>query len=90
MTPWTIVPRAPLSVGILQARILEGVARPSSRGYSRPRDLALQADSLLSEPPGKQTYKLKEGKKYGERASCYYRAVNKGLIVKVILDQRPV
>ena len=55
-----------------------------------PRSLALQADSLLSEPPGRQTYKLKEGKKYGERAICYYRAVNKGLIVKVIFDQRPV
>ena len=34
-------------------------------------------------------YKLGEGKKYGERGSYYYRAVNKGLIVKVILDQRP-
>ena len=44
--------------GILQARILEWVAMPSSRGSSRPRDEpaspALQADSLLSEPPGKQ------------------------------------
>ena len=50
---------------------------------------SLQADSLLSEPPGKQTYKLKDGKKYGEKASCYYRAVNRGLIVKVMLGQRP-
>ena len=31
-------PQAPLSVGILQARILEWVAMPSSRGYSQPRD----------------------------------------------------
>ena len=30
--------QAPLSMGILQARILEWVARPSSRGSSRPRD----------------------------------------------------
>ena len=43
--------------GILQARILEQVIIPFSRGSSRPRDgtrsPALQADSLPSEPPGK-------------------------------------
>ena len=43
--------------GILQARILAWVAVPFSRGSSQPRDWtgspALQADSLLSEPPGK-------------------------------------
>ena len=41
--------------GILQARLLEWVAIPFSRGYSRPRDQtwisALQADSLPSELP---------------------------------------
>ena len=31
-------PQAPLSMGILQARILEWVAMPSSRGSSQPRD----------------------------------------------------
>ena len=30
--------QAPLSMGILQARILEWVAMPSSRGSSQPRD----------------------------------------------------
>ena len=43
--------------GILQARILEWVAMPSSSGSSQPRDQtrspALQADSLLSELLGK-------------------------------------
>ena len=34
----TVAGQAPLSVGILQARILEWVVMPSSRGYSRPRD----------------------------------------------------
>ena len=42
--------------GILQERILEWVAFPFSRGSSQPgiepRSPALQADSLLSEPPG--------------------------------------
>ena len=36
--PWTIACQAPLSRGILQARILEWVAMPSSRGSSRPGD----------------------------------------------------
>ena len=36
--------------GILQARILEWVDIPFSRGSSQPSSLALQADSLLSEP----------------------------------------
>ena len=48
---------APLSIGILQVRILEGVAMSSSRGSSQPRDQTQfshrQADSLPSEPPGK-------------------------------------
>ena len=42
--------------GILQARILERVAVPFSRGSSQPRDEprspALQTDSLSSEPQG--------------------------------------
>ena len=37
-TPWTIALQAPLSMGILRARILEWVAMPSSRGSSQPRD----------------------------------------------------
>ena len=37
-TPWTVVCQAVLSMGILQARILEWVALPSSRGSSQPRD----------------------------------------------------
>ena len=36
--PWSIAHQAPLSMEILQARILEWVAGPSSRGSSQPRD----------------------------------------------------
>ena len=43
--------------GILQARILEWIAMPSSRGSSHPgiepRSPALQVDSLPAELPGK-------------------------------------
>ena len=57
-TLWTVARQAPLTMGILQAGILEGVTMPSSRGSSsqpriEPRSPVLQADSLPSEPPGK-------------------------------------
>ena len=39
-TTWIVVCQAPLSMGILQARILERIAMPSSRGSSQPRDQA--------------------------------------------------
>ena len=38
VTLWTVARQAPLSMGILQARILAGVATPFSRGPSWPRD----------------------------------------------------
>ena len=37
-TPWTVASQALLSMGILQARILEWVTMPSSRESSRLRD----------------------------------------------------
>ena len=55
--PWTVAHQAPLSMGVFQARILEWVAMPSSRGSSQPRTEArspiLHTDSLPSEAPGK-------------------------------------
>ena len=56
-TPWTVALQAPLSLEILQARILAWVAMTSSRGSSnqgiKPRSPVLQTDSLPAEPPGK-------------------------------------
>ena len=55
--PMDCSPPASSVHGILQARILEWVAIPFSRGSSqpriKPRSPALQVDSLPSEPPGK-------------------------------------
>ena len=54
--PMDCSPAGSSAYGILQARILEWVAIPFSRGSSPPRDrtqVSLQADSLPSEPPGK-------------------------------------
>ena len=57
VTPWTVALQASLSMGILQARILEWVAMPSSRGSSQPRDRThishIAGRALPSEPPGK-------------------------------------
>ena len=57
VTSWTVARQAVLSMGILQARILEWVAYAFSRGSSQPRiepgSPALQADSLPAELPEK-------------------------------------
>ena len=56
VTPWIIAHQAPLSMGILQARILEWVAMPSFRDLRnpgiKPRSRALQTDSLPYKPRG--------------------------------------
>ena len=56
-TPWNVAGQAPLSMEILQARILEWVAMPSSRDLPNPgikrMSPALQADFLPAELPGK-------------------------------------
>ena len=56
-TPWTVACQAPLSMGILQARILSGLPCPPPGDLSNlgiePRSPALPADSLPSKPPRK-------------------------------------
>ena len=60
-TAWAEPALAPLSMGILQARILEWVFRSSFRDLPNPgiklRFPSLQADSLPSELPGKSIVK---------------------------------
>ena len=56
MTPWTVAHQVPQSLGILQARILEWVAMPSSGDLPKPgiepKSPMLQEDSLPSKSPG--------------------------------------
>ena len=53
VTPWTVCDPMDYTVhGILQARILEWVAFPFSRGSSQPRSPKFQADSLPAEHKG--------------------------------------
>ena len=51
--PMNCIPSGSSVYGIFQARILEWVAMPLSRGSSPFRPPTWQADSLPSEPPGK-------------------------------------
>ena len=58
LQPHGLYPRqAPLSMGILQARILEWVSSPPPGDLPdpgiKPRSPSLQVDSLQSKPPGK-------------------------------------
>ena len=47
-TPWTVAHQAPLSLGVLQARTLELVTMPFSRGSSQPR-VVTQASHIAGE-----------------------------------------
>ena len=57
VTPWTLALQAPLSVEFPRQEYWGGLPFPSPRNLPNPRiklrPPALQADSLLSEPPGK-------------------------------------
>ena len=83
-TPWTVARQAPLSMGILQARILEWVAMLSSRGSSQPRDQTQVSRNVggfftvLSELPGKpiffidSTYMLDSSPSLFQRLHPFY------------------
>ena len=63
--PWTVACQAPVH-GFTQARILEWVAMPSSRGSSRPRDQnclsCIAGRFFTTEPPGKSIQGMGETK----------------------------
>ena len=62
VTPCTVACQASLSMGILQARILEGLPCPPPGDLPNPgiepRSPTLQVNSLPTEPPGKPSYIL--------------------------------
>ena len=57
-TPWTIANRTPPSMGFSRLEYWSGLPFPSQGDLSdseiKPRSPALEADALLSEPPGKK------------------------------------
>ena len=56
-TPWTVAYQTPLSMGFSRQEYWSGLPFPSPGGLPnpgiKPGSPALQADALLSEPPGK-------------------------------------
>ena len=60
-TPWTVVGQAPLSMEFSRLEYWSVFPFPSSGDLPnpgiKPRSLALQADSLPSEPPGKSFFR---------------------------------
>ena len=77
--------------GILQARIMEWVAIPFSQGFPnpgiKPMSPTLQADSLLSEPPGKP--QMNRFYLYFQLGFCFFwsatsaslRTISTGLVI---------
>ena len=57
VTPWTAAHQAPLSMGLSRQEYWSGVPLPPPGDLPDPgteyRSPSLQADSLLSEPPGR-------------------------------------
>ena len=60
VTPWTVAYQAPLSMGFSRQECWSGLPFPSPGDCPdlgiEPGSPALQADALLSEPPGKPLY----------------------------------
>ena len=65
-TTWTVAYQAPPSMGFSRQEFWSGLPFPSPGDLPdpeiEPRSLALQADALLSEPPGKPCLVLAVGK----------------------------
>ena len=69
MTPWTVAGQAPLSMGFSRQEYWSGLPFHPPGGLPdpqiKPRTPALQASSLLSEPPGKHESFISPGKFHG-------------------------
>ena len=60
-TPWTVACQAPLSIGFSRQEYWGGLPFPSPGDLPNPGikpSPALQADSLLSEPPGEPNHRI--------------------------------
>jgi len=53
VTPWTVTAQGALSMEFSRQKYWSGLPFPSSKDIPDPGSPAFQADSLLSEPPGK-------------------------------------
>ena len=76
MTPWTVAYQAPLSMGFSRQEYWSGVPFPSPGDLPGPGielgSPTLQADALLSEPPGKSRRAIET-----ERPVCAHQSPRK-------------
>ena len=72
MTAWTVARQAPLSMDYLQARILEWVAIPFSRGSSQSRDRTHQQVLMKKKKKVLVKYKTKKKKKKKNQSSLSF------------------
>ena len=92
VTPWTVAYQVPLSMGFSRKEFWSGLPFPSPRDLPdpgiKPRSPTLQADALLSEPPGKFQYDPGSipglGKSTGEgkgnsKCSCLENPMDRGV-----------
>ena len=77
MTPWTVAHQTPLSMEFSRQEYWSGWPFPSPGDLPdpgiKPSYPTLQADSLLTEPPGKPRQSIKEGikRQWGKQARFY-------------------
>ena len=73
-TPWTAAHQAPLSVGFPRQEYCSGVPLPSPEDLPcpgiKPKSSTLQADSLVSEPPGKLSISKASTSNAGDCLRC--------------------
>ena len=82
-TSWTVAHQAPLSMGILQARILEWVATPSSRGSSQPGDpiqISWIADGFFTVWTTRETHEYWSGSLSFLQGNFLTQELNRGLL----------
>ena len=84
VTPWTVAYQAPPSIGFSRQEYWSGLPFPSPGDLPnpgiKPRSPALQADALLSDPPGKP----KERYSYVSGENCPPNFMEDNLAISVL------
>ena len=90
--PWTVARQAPLSVGLSRQEHWSGLPFPSPGDLPdpgiKPGSPALQADSLLSRPPGKPPRICEAFRKQEEKDSLLYSAGGRTQHLAIARDGR--
>ena len=86
MTPWTVAHQVPPSMGFSRQKYWSGLSFPSPGDLPdlgiEPGSLALQTDSLLSEPPGKLPVTREVSMDLGKSMAVDHLGFPRGVSVK--------